>query len=256
MPKVSLIMTVYDRDRYLRLALESVLSQTFQDWELILWMDGSGPECLAIAQEFAGRDRRIWLAVASHQGRSIALSAAHALAQGDYVGWIDSDDVLGMMALERTVAVLNENSTVGMVYTDHQLMDENGLFGQIGWRCQIPYDPERLLTQFMTFHFRLIRRSIFELAGGIDESFACAIDHDLCLRISEVTEVEHLPEVLYYYRNHRNSMFHQNSLEQIYCSQRAAENAMVRRGMGDRFELELEILGRLHLRSKPKGIAP
>ncbi|NJM47104.1 MAG: hypothetical protein HC860_13855 [Alkalinema sp. RU_4_3] len=67
------------------------------------------------------------------------MAAAHALARGECVGWIDSDDVLGMMAIDRTMALLDNNPSVGIVYTDHQLMDEKGIFGQVG----LGFNPRR-----------------------------------------------------------------------------------------------------------------
>jgi glycosyltransferase involved in cell wall biosynthesis len=126
MPKISLIMTVYNRSRYLDEAIASVLAQTFQDWELILWDDGSTDGSVAIAQTYAEQDSRIHLHSAVHQGRAAALRATHALAQGDYVGWIDSDDRLTPATLAATAAVLDTTPEVGWVYTHYQVMDSTG----------------------------------------------------------------------------------------------------------------------------------
>ena len=100
---------------------------------------------------------------------------------------------------------------VGMVYTNYQVIDEIGKVRGIGSRCQIPYSKEQLLVDLMTFHFRLMRRSTYEQVGGIDSSFQWADDYDLCLKISEVTQIHHLPRLLYLYRCHSDNMT--NSLE-------------------------------------------
>jgi glycosyltransferase involved in cell wall biosynthesis len=115
---VSLVMTVYNRERYLGTAIESVLKQTYRDFELIVWDDGSTDRSVEIAQEYAAQDGRVQVIAAAHQGRARALKAAHGKASGDYVGWIDSDDALAAKALELTVARLAENPGLGMVYTN------------------------------------------------------------------------------------------------------------------------------------------
>ncbi|WP_265278363.1 hypothetical protein [Nostoc sp. KVJ3] len=90
------------------------------------------------------------------------------------MGWVDSDDILAPTALEQTISILNNHPKVGLVYTDYQLMDEQGNLHGIGQRCQIPYSKERLLVDFMIFHFRLIRRTVYEQVGGIDPNFTYA----------------------------------------------------------------------------------
>jgi glycosyltransferase involved in cell wall biosynthesis len=75
-------------------AIESVLAQTFADFELIIWDDGSTDGSLEVAQEYALQDQRIRVIAAPHQGRVQSLFDAHALTQGEYLAWVDSDDVL------------------------------------------------------------------------------------------------------------------------------------------------------------------
>jgi GT2 family glycosyltransferase len=78
-----------------------------------------------------------------------------------------------------------------LVYTNHQIIDTQGNSQGCGHRCQIPYPKDRLLVDFMTFHFRLMRRESFEQAGGINPCFEEAVDYDLCLRLSEITTIKH-----------------------------------------------------------------
>jgi len=102
----------------------------------------------------------------------------------------------------------------------------------------------------MTFHFRLIRRSVFEQAGGINEEFRCAEDYDLCMRLSEVTEIRHIQKPLYYYRVHPESISQRMRIEQIHCSRDAIAGALERRGLDDRFQIDLQIRGRFSLKRK------
>jgi GT2 family glycosyltransferase len=117
----------------------------------------------------------------------------------------------------------------------------------IGTRCQTPYSKDRLLVDFMTFHFRLIRRSVYDQVGGINENFKRAEDYDLCLRISEVTEVQHIKRPLYYYRQHADNVT-KNQLEQIQWAYEATTEALKRRGLDDRYRIDLEIASKFILR--------
>ncbi|BBD62335.1 filamentous hemagglutinin outer membrane protein [Nostoc sp. HK-01] len=230
LPVISLIITVYNRENYLRLAIESVLSQTRQDFELLIWDDGSTDNSLAIAREYEECDRRVRvIASQDNLGFTRALKDAIAETHGKYIGWLDSDDLLAPTALAQTAAVLDAKPNIGWVYTDYLDIDENNTILSYGYRCLVPYSREALLNRFMTFHFRLIRREVLELAGGIDEALATAQDYDLCLRLSEVAEVEHIYQPLYYYRTHPETISQQRRQEQIKNSQLAILKARQRR---------------------------
>jgi glycosyltransferase involved in cell wall biosynthesis len=246
----SIITTVYNQERYLGAAIESVLAQTLGDFELLVWDDGSTDSSVNIARHYEKHDRRVRLVAREHQGRAHSLKAAHAQAAGSYVGWLDSDDIIAPTALEETVTVLDAHPEVGLVYTDYLVIDELDKVKGYGQRCRIPYSKDRLLVDFMTFHFRLLRRSSFDAAGGIDLSFQVAVDYDLCLRLSEVTQVQHVQKPLYYYRYHRSSMSNQQRLEQILASLDAIARALKRRGLSDRYEINMQIVGQYFLRRK------
>ena len=101
----------------------------------------------------------------------------------------------------------------------------------------------------MTFHFRLLRRCVYEQVGGIDESFERAEDYDLCLKLSEVTSVQHVQKPLYYYRRHAGNMTNQH-LEQIHWAYRASSQALKRRGLDKRYQLDLKNMRKFVLRRK------
>jgi glycosyltransferase involved in cell wall biosynthesis len=249
-PKVSLIMTVYNREQYLEEALVSVLSQTYPQYELILWDDGSTDRSGEIAAHFATQDPRIKYFQAKHQGRNASLRAVHQQADGIYLGWIDSDDRLTPATLAATVAFLDNEPEVGMVYTDHQTIDAQGNLQGYGHRCRIPYSKDRLLVDFMTFHFRLMRREWFEQAGGINPSFEAAIDFDLCLRLAEITAIKHLQVPLYEYRVHPQRMSSQGRYRQVHYAKAAVEQALVRRGLDKTYRLEVSADAKFILRNR------
>lgn len=227
-----------------------MLVQTEPNFELIIWDDGSSDGSFNIIQDYARRDSRIRWFQSEHQGRAMALKLAHAEATAPYIGWIDSDDVLSPIALERTLSVLESRPDLGMVYTDCRILDgANRVYG-LGRTCELDYSPEALLTDFMTFHFRLLRRGLYEQVGGIDCSLTAALDYDLCLKLSEITEIHHLKEPLYFYRIHDARISTQRRLEQIGCSMRAVNSALERRGLTQQFELEVEVRSRFQLKPK------
>jgi glycosyltransferase involved in cell wall biosynthesis len=249
-PTISLVMTVYNRERYLATAIESILQQTRTDFELIIWDDGSRDDSCQIAREYAEKDDRIRVFSEENRGQARAMKAAIAQTKGSYLGWVDSDDVLGFTALEETTAILETQSQVGLVYTNYLIIDEFGRSRGRGKRCQIPYSPQRLLVDFMTFHFRLFRRSVYDRTEGIDDRLFFGFDYDLCLKFSEVTAIEHLSKSLYYYRLHRDSMTARRRLEQIDGMKQAIDLALIRRGLDRQYELEVEITSTFRLKPK------
>lgn len=251
--QISLIMPVYNRGRYISTAIKSILEQTKPDFELLIWDDGSTDDSLDIARTYEKRDQRVRVVAAEHQGVTRSLKAAIANTTNPYIGCVDSDDLLASTALEETAAVLDTQPQIGLVYTQYLVIDEKGQVRGEGQRSRISYSKERILVDFMIFHFRLFRRSVYNQVGGIDESFACAYDYDLCLRLCEVTEVKQVSKPLYYYRSHSQNISHQQRIEQILYSREAIVRALYRRGLSNQYELDVQIVGKFSLRRKQPG---
>jgi glycosyltransferase involved in cell wall biosynthesis len=241
MPAVSILMTLYNRARWVEAAARSVLAQTEQDLELVVVDDGSTDGSLDVARRLAEGDPRMRVFAEPHRGVVGTLKRAHELTHGGLIGWVDSDDLLVADAVSKCRAVLDARPEIGVVYSDHVEIDEAGRVTREGTRSKVPYARDGLLTNLMTFQFRLFRRSVFDACGGIDDSFTAAPDYDFCLRASEVTEFVHLPQPLYCYRQHAGSISSARQLEQIANSQRAVENALVRRGMTDKVRLKVTL---------------
>ncbi|WP_392478428.1 CHAT domain-containing protein [Nostoc sp. C110] len=240
-PLISIVIVNYNRESYLGVAIASVLAQTWQDFELLIWDDGSTDGSVAIANAYAQQDRRVRVVEAQHQGVSAACKAAIAQTSGSYIGIVDSDDILAPTALAQTATVLNRHPETGFVYTDYLNIDEKSQVIGYGHRCDIPYSPEGLLVNFMTFHFRLMRRSAYDQVGGVNKSFRCAEDYDLCLRLSEVAQVRRVEEPLYLYRNHSQSISVTRKTEQILWSQKAIAQALWRRGLAEKLQIDVEL---------------
>lgn len=231
-PKVSIIIPAYNREQYVGLAIKSVLDQTYTDLELIIVDDGSTDATLEIAEQFAREDDRVRvLTDKTNRGAAYALKTGFEVARGEYVGQVDSDDILEARAIELTAAVLDDDMGCGLVFTNYVDIDENGKKLRPGWRCSYDYSKEKLLMVFMVFHFRLFRKSVYEQAGGIDLKFNKLEDYELCLRMSEITRFVRVPEFLYLYRNHPNTVHNENRLDVVLLTERAINEALERRGM-------------------------
>ena len=242
---VALVMTVYNREDYLSQALDSILAQTYPHWYLTIWDDGSTDSSPEIGQHYAQLDPRICFIQGTHAGQTPSLHGAiMTIDHYPYLAWVDSDDLLAPDALAMTVPILDNSPQIGMVYTNHHSIDGSNRDLGLGARCQIPYSPERLLIDFMTFHFRLLRREIYDQVGGIDLEFIQAQDYDICLKISEVTEIFHCLRTLYAYRVHPTMISQLQKTQVTACSAKAVRNALDRRDLSDQYCLRF---GRAHV---------
>jgi glycosyltransferase involved in cell wall biosynthesis len=243
-------MAVYNRDRYLASAIESVLRQSLSDWELHIVDDCSSDDSLAIARDYASRDPRIKVYFNdSNEGFGCTLRSALSQCDAQYLCWLDSDDELMPTALETMVRYLDEHPGAGMAYSQYVTMDLNGHDTGLGYRCEIPYSPDRLLVDLMIFHLQVIRSDAYHRVGGINPELRAAVDYDFCLRASEAIEIHQVPEVLYRYRQHADCISHNDRVNQIEQSRQAIERALVRRGMSESHRLEIKShfrLERLH----------
>ena len=231
-PKISIITTFYNREKYLAQCIESIRNQTETDFEYILWDDGSTDNSLRIALDHYTDDDRITFVKAPHRGFPHGLLSAMNLAKGEYIGWVDSDDWIARDCLKLTKDVLENNSNVGLVYTNYYEIDENNKNLGLGSRCLVPYmGKDTLLVTFMTFHFRLFRKIVWDsLSEPISLTCNSAGDYDFCLKASEITDFFHLENPLYFYRIHFDSISNKKIKQQREYAALARQNALVRRG--------------------------
>jgi GT2 family glycosyltransferase len=205
-PLISVLTPVHDPPlAMLREAVESVLAQTFTDWELCLVDDGSAdPQVIAAVQEYAAANPRIRsLRRDAAGGISEATNAAIELASGEYVALLDHDDTLEGTALARVAELIDADPTLDMVYTDEDIV----LDGRAIWTHLKPgWSPDTLRTNGYTCHLGVYRRSLVQEIGGFRAAFNGSQDIDMILRLIERTDrVGHVPEVLYHWRMHVDS---------------------------------------------------
>jgi glycosyltransferase involved in cell wall biosynthesis len=236
---ISLACTTYNRSHFLPIMINSLLNQTYKNWELHLVDDGSSDYTAKYLDFLENLDQRFKIYQISHRGRGAALAIAlnYAITScPKYLGWLDDDDWLDPQCLELCYKFLIDNKFYDMVYTHYYDVDSYGDFIGLGSRCNIPYSKDRLLLDFMTFHFRLFTLTSYLGVGGINHFYDNCQDYDFCLRFSENYKIGCLPEPLYYYRNHLDSISGQK-INQVLFSFKAITEAMERRGLSQTHKL-------------------
>jgi glycosyltransferase involved in cell wall biosynthesis len=250
---ISLVVTVYkQKPHYFTQCINSIREQTFTDFELLIWLDGYDETITDLAFKFQEIDSRLKVYSAAHQGRGLALHHALEKTRGEFIGWVDSDDWLEPKALEITHAALVDAPLVGMVYTYYFDVDSNGKRLSWGSRSRIPYSPHVLLVDFMTFHFRLFRRSLYNVIGGVNPDYSTIEDYEFCLRASEVSPILQVGQKpLYNYRMHPDSICANQQPLQLLLCQKAVNEALIRRGMYKKYKLTVETRPRFILSLNP-----
>lgn len=207
-PLISILVPVFNvAEKYLIELLESVLIQTYPNWELcIANASVENRKLTQILYEYQKKDDRIRLVeLNGNFGISNNTNALLEVARGDYVALLDHDDRLAPFALYEIVKKLSNNPDLDVIYSDHDILEEdsgkrkNPLF-------KPDWSPEIMLSSNYITHLTVIRRELIKRVSGFREEFDGAQDWDLFLRISEITDrVGHIPKILYHWRESSNS---------------------------------------------------
>lgn len=223
---------------FLASALGSLRAQGFDRWQALLLASGD-----------AARDRSMQLAAGDARMRVLdagalepqALAIAADAVDTPFLCVLDGDDMLDAGALASLHAALAASPDAGMAYSRHVLADAAGRVLGPGPLCELPYSPEALLLDCMTGPLRLLRTAAFRHAGGYDPASGDAADYDLCLRVSEIARVVHVPQALYARRIHPHVPEVARWAEGIEARYRAFVAAVKRRGLDAQYDTALEI---------------
>ena len=211
--KVSVVIPVHNGEKYLAQAIESVLGQTFRDFELLIVDDGSTDGTAAIIRRFAEGDRRVRILTQENRGVAAAGNRGLHEARAEWVARLDADDVFLPEKLERQVAFLRRNPDAQIVGTLASFINHAGRpLGLVG--TEGPYTPAefyRLVREDRPIYFvnssTLMRRETVLSIGGYREPFAPAEDVDLWIRMMEQGHLMlKVPEPLLLYRLHGDSL--------------------------------------------------
>ena len=214
-PRISVVMPVYNAEKYLSDAISSILQQTFNDFELIVIDDGSNDRSPGIIEAFAKKDRRLVVHRQKNSGLIASLNRACSLARGTFIARMDADDVSLPYRFERQVDFLEKHPDIGLLGT---WIQDIGPAGQPGPIWPLPTTPDSI-RWFLMFGNCIAHPSIMarrELIQGLRyrNEARHVEDYDLWIRMSAVSRLANLPEVLLKYRVVGQSVSSRNLSEQ------------------------------------------
>ncbi len=201
-PKISIIVPVYNvEETWLRQCIDSVLAQTYQNWELCMADDCStDPHIRPLLEAYQAIDERIKLVFRDENGHiSRASNSALEVATGEFIGLLDHDDTLAPFALYEVVKLINDHPEADLIYSDEDKLSEDNVRSQPFFKTD--WAPDILLATNYICHFGVYRKAIIDEIGGFRAGYEGAQDYDLVLRFTEKTDrIFHIQKILYHWR--------------------------------------------------------
>jgi GT2 family glycosyltransferase len=204
-PLLSVIMPVYNTPReWLERAFESVLAQIYPHWELCVSDNASTlPHVRRVLEAYASKDRRIRVTYRDTNGHiSVNSNSALALASGDYIALLDSDDELPPHALYWVAKEINDYPDADLIYSDEDKLNDKGERYEPYFKPD--WNPALIRSQNYICHLSVFRRSLVAKVGGFREGLEGSQDHDLVLRSADASDparIRHIPRILYHWRS-------------------------------------------------------
>jgi glycosyltransferase involved in cell wall biosynthesis len=208
-PLISILMPTYNSNpMFLISAIESVKKQIYPNWELCIADDASSKkETLSVLNKYAEGDPRIKIMFRKKNGHiSLASNSALSLANGDYVGFLDHDDLIAETALFYFAEHISKNPDVCFIYSDEdKINNKNERFSPY---FKPDWNPYLFLSQNYLCHLTLIKKSLVDHVNGFRVGYEGAQDYDLFLRVIKnisYEQIGHIPRILYHWRSHKGS---------------------------------------------------
>ncbi len=231
-PHVSVLLPVYNAERYLIDSVASIIEQSIRDWELICVNDGSTDQSPRMLEWFAQQDDRIRIVHQENQGLVGALNEGIKRCRGDLIMRMDNDDIAMRDRMKHQVRFMQEHPDCVVVGCGILEMDSEGDPLNVTRRCAIHDHIVDDLLHRRTGHFHpttMIRADVLRSVGGYRSEYEWVEDHDLWLRLSERGELANMPEILLCYRQHASSICWQRSSQQRELMNRLLKEAYARR---------------------------
>jgi glycosyltransferase involved in cell wall biosynthesis len=199
-PTVSVVMSVYNGEKYLRDSIESILNQTYKDFEFIIIDDGSTDRSKQIIQSYS--DKRIRLISRENRGLVSSLNEAIGLARADYIARQDDDDVSMPTRLQKQYKFIQENPAYGLVGTRRQNISHNGSGLDVPELPIGDRDIRKSVYEYnpITHGSVFFDKQVFVKAGGYEEGKVPGEDYLLWVKMLEYTKAHNLPSIEYLYR--------------------------------------------------------
>ncbi len=230
-PTISVVMSVFNGEAFLCEAVESILAQTFGDFEFIIIDDGSTDKTSEILSDYAKRDNRVRLVEQENRGRADSLNRGIEFARASLIARMDADDISLPHRLKEQVDFLNHHPEVGLLSGAFDLIgSENKILDTIRLPAEDPEIGTRMLDYNAICHPAVVMRKNVALAsGGYRKQLLDADDYDLWLRMAERTHLANLDSIILKYRVHPGQASIRNMQHQTWCILAARTAASFRR---------------------------
>lgn len=204
MKKVSIVLPTYNGEMYIKQSIDSILKQTYQDFELIIVDDCSTDQTNDIINEYEKKDNRIHVIRNDvNQKLPESLNIGFSECSGDYYTWTSDDNIYYEEAIEKMVSFLERNTKINFVFTCEEFIDKNG--NHIGYR-EHPQDMNEMYCNNIVSACFLYRKMVHDELGGYDTSKFLIEDYDFFRRAYIKWGMGYIPEILYSYRRHSASL--------------------------------------------------
>lgn len=211
---ISIVLPVYNGERFLAESIESVINQTYQNWELLILDDCSKDNTACIAKKYSAKDNRIHYYLNEKNLRLPGnLNRGFSLAKGKYLTWTSDDNMYRPNALECMLNKLKENADIDLVYASYQVIDENRkpvMVSEADHRGK-----DHILGSNVVGACFLYTRKAYELVGDYDTDLLLVEDFDYWQRMFACVRATCIDEVLYDYRWHENSLTSTKKVQQF-----------------------------------------
>lgn len=238
-PLISVLVPAYRTpERYLREMIESVAAQTYPKWELCIADASDDDSVRNTVLPFAEKEPRIrYLKLSGNRGISGNTNEAASVAEGEYLAFLDHDDFIEPDSLYLAAKAITEKKADFLYSDEDKVTADLGKYMQPHFKPE--FNPDLLRSNNYITHFLILKKSLFEAAGGLDEKFDGAQDYDLIFRASEKAEkIVRIPKVLYHWRTHEASTA-DNPMSKAYAydaGKRAIEGNLRRLGIAGTVE--------------------
>jgi spore coat polysaccharide biosynthesis protein SpsF (cytidylyltransferase family)/sialic acid synthase SpsE/glycosyltransferase involved in cell wall biosynthesis len=208
-PMVTIYITNHNYGQYIRQAIESILSQNFTAYELLIIDDGSSDESHEIIEEYR-RNLKVKIVYQKNKGLNATNNIALNLARGKYIMRLDADDYLHKSALLLMTNRLEKDSDLAMVFPDYYTVDKDGQMISHEYRHDFSNDVT-LYDQPAHGACSMVRKSVLNDIGGYSEEFKCQDGYELWIKVTEKYSVSNINLPLFYYRQHGNNLTNSDS---------------------------------------------
>lgn len=206
-PKVSVIIPAYNSELYIREAIESALAQTYKDLEIIVIDDDSTDKTGQIAKSFGSG--LTYIRHNHNRGPSAARNTGIKHVNGEYIAFLDSDDIWLPNKIQEQIKLLENNKDIALVYSDGYRVNLSGLEMGLLFNIVKPYRgfvfEELILDNFIPTSSVIVRKDILNEVGTFNDRFLISQDFDLYLRIAESYEIDFVDAPLFKYRIYPDS---------------------------------------------------